>query len=146
MSDKLKEALAVVATVDPDANATGAINMDYINMENLSEVMFIVQTGILVTTATVDFRIQESKTTTGSGLQTLTSGTYTITQLDTDSNDSEVVVNVPETAMTDLYKYLRGVLQITVAAADTSVIAIASRARYQPASVYNLASVVETKG
>ncbi len=146
MSDKLKEKLAVVATIDPDANATGAINSDYINMEYFSEVNFYLLTGILVTTGTVDFRIQESKSTTGSGLQTLTSGMYTITQLDTDSNDSQVLVNVADTALTDLYTHIRGVLQITTAAADSAMIAIGSRARYQPASTFQLSSVAETKG
>jgi hypothetical protein len=146
MVAKPSEKVAVVGTVDPDANATGEFATDWIKVADFQQVMFVVMTGILVTTTTVDFKVQEAKDSTGGSAQTLDSGNLNITQLTTASNDSQVIVNVEAEDLTALFSYVRGVMTLTLDAGDTAVLALGLNPRYGPANDNDLASVSEIKG
>lgn len=145
MSARPTEKIAVVGTVDPDANATGAFNSDWVKVADFQQVLFTVMTGIIETGGTVDFRVQEADTGTGANAATLASGDLTITQLTTASNDSQVEVNVDSEQLSNTFTHVRGVLQITTAAADTAVLVQGLLPRYGPASDRDLASVAEIK-
>ncbi len=145
MSARASEKWAVVGTVDPDANATGALATDWISMDDFQQVMFIIMAGILVTTATLDFIVQEADDSTGGNAKTLASGTLNITQMDTDDNDKQVVVNVDSEMLSNTFTHVRGVLTITTAAADTAVLAMGGLPREGPANKNDLASVIQIK-
>lgn len=146
MVAKPSEKVAVVGAVDPDANATGEFATDWISIAKFQQVMFVVMTGILVTTTTVDFKVQEAKTATGGSGQDLATGTLSITQLDTDSNDSQVVVNVEAQDLSQNFDFVRGVMTLTLDAGDTAVLALGLLPRFAPASDNDLASVGEITG
>lgn len=144
MSAKPSEKVAVVGTVDPDAAATGAFNTDWVNMKNYQQAMFILLTGILVTTTTVDFKIQEAKTSTGGSVADLSG--FAITQLDTDGNDSQAIINIETQDLSDQFDFVRGVLTLTLDAGDTAVLALGLLPRFGPANDNDLASVAEIVG
>jgi len=146
MTEKLHQLLAVVATVDPDAYSTGAQNTDWVDMTIFQEVMFVVQAGVIASSGTLDFEIQEAKSSTGSDAQTLDSGNLNITQMSTGDNDEQTVVVVEAEDLTALFTHVRGVMTLTTAGGDAAVVAIGGRARYNPASDNDLASVGEIKG
>ena len=145
MSARPSEKVAVVGTVDPDANATGDFATDWIAMGNYQQVMFVVMTGIIVGTGTVDFKVQEADDSTGGNAATLASGALTITQLTTASNDKQVVVNVDSEQLSNTFTHIRGVMTITTAGADSAVLALGLLPRDGPANKNDLASVSEIK-
>lgn len=145
MSARPSEKVAVVGTVDPDANATGALATDWIAMDDFQQVMFVIMTGILVGTATVDFIVQEADDSTGGNAATLASGTLNITQLTTASNDSQVIVNVDSEQLSNTFTHVRGVMTLTTQSGDTAVLALGLLPREGPANLNDLASVAEIK-
>lgn len=145
MSARPSEKVAVVGTVDPDAAATGAFATDWISVDDYQQVMFVIMAGILVTTTTIDFIVQEADDSTGGNAATLASGTLNITQLDTDSNDKQVVVNVDSEMLSNTFTHVRGVMTLTNDAADTAVLALGLLPRDGPANKNDLASVGEIK-
>jgi hypothetical protein len=146
MGAKPSEKVAVVGTIDPDANATGSFNTDWIDMSKFQQVMFVVMAGIIATGGTLDFKVQEAKTNTGGSAADLATGTLSITQMTTGDNDEQAVVNVEAEDLSDQFDFVRGVMTLTTAAADSAVLALGLLPRYGPASANDLASVGEITG
>jgi len=145
MSARPSEKVAVVGTVDPDAAATGAFNTDWVKVADFQQVMFTIMAGIIEAGGTIDFKVQEADDSTGGNAATLASGTLNITQMTTADNDEQTVVNVDSEMLSNTFTHVRGVLQITVAAADSAVLVQGLLPRYGPASDNDLASVGEIK-
>lgn len=145
MSARPSEKVAVVGTVDPDANATGAFATDWISVDDYQQIMFVIMAGILVGTATLDFTVQEADDSTGGNAATLASGVLTITQITTAGNDTQVVVNVDSEQLSNTFTHVRGILQVTTQTADSAVIALGLLPRDGPANKNDLASVAEIK-
>ncbi len=140
--DKLSERLAVVGVVDPDANAAGTFRTDAIDMADFNEVMIIFLLGTSVTAGShVLSATEEVVSGTGSGAQALSG--KAAAALTTGSNDTQAIVHVRASDLTQGFRFVYGVLVQTTAGADSSVIAIAGAPRFHPATDYDLASVVE---
>ena len=146
MGAKPSEKVAVCATVDPDANATGAFTTDYISMVDFQQAMFVVMAGVIAASGTLDFSINEATTATGAGATTLASGTLSITQMTTADNDEQAVVNVETQDLSTGFDFVAGVMTLTTAGADSAVIGLGLLPRYGPGSDNDLASVGEITG
>lgn len=137
----LSEELAVVGTIDPASQSTGAVSTDVINLATYSRMMFLIETGVLGTGATVDFKLQGSAD--GSTGWTDITGAA-ITQIVKASGDNaQAILEVSATYIKDqdsTFAYVKGVLTIGTAASIVGVIALAGRLSYSPASDWNLAS------
>lgn len=143
MGQKITEALAVVACIDPDAYGTGAQTSDWIDMSKFERVAFIVQAGTLGSSATLDFKVQQATDGSGSGAEDMTGKVITqLTQAGTDS-DKQVVVSVEASELSDGYRYIAGLMTVGVASSDAGVVAVATNPNYGPVSDYDLASVNE---
>jgi len=136
------EEWALVGTIDPDANATGATNSDVIDMSKFDEVVFIICAGILGTAATLDFKVQESATS--GGTYTDISGASIAQLVKASNDDDQAILSIKGSSLSDGMQFVRGVHTIGAATSDSSV-TILGRAKNLPASDYNLASVVESK-
>ena len=137
---QLSERIAVVAAIDPDAYATGTQGTDTVDMRYHDRVMFIVQVGTLGSSATVDFKVQESAN--GTSWSDLSG--KSITQL-TDAgsdDDKQAIVEVAAAELSSGKRYLRGVLTIGTASSDAGVIALGD-CRYEPVEDFDLSSVDE---
>lgn len=132
---------AIVGVVDPDAYTASASYdklTDAIDMSTWGRVAFVVTAGDIEDTGTVDFKVTQCATA---------DGTYTdlagkaITQLTTDDDDKQAVVEVSADELGSGNRYLKGALKTATAASDVAVIAIGLDAREEPASGNDLASV-----
>ena len=143
MSFKSSEIAAIVATVDPDAYATGAQNSDWVDMEKWENIYAFVAAGVIVSSGTVDFKLQQATSSTGAGAKDITG--KAITQLTTGDNDEQSVINLRATELdvANNFKYARGVMTLTTAGADAAVFLIGLNPRRGPASDNDLASVGE---
>jgi len=137
------ERVAVVGVIDPDAhtaNATYNKLTDAIDMSKWGRVAFIVMAGDVEDTGTVDFKVTECATSGGTYADV--SG-KAITQLDTDDDGKQAVVEVLSDELGSGKRYLKGALKTATAASDVAVIALGLDAREEPASGSDLASVDE---
>jgi len=142
--DRLSERLAVVATIDPDAYTTGAQNSDIIDMHLHRRVMFIVMSGDLGSSATLNFKVQGSAASNMGSPADLTGKVITaLTQAGTDGDKQSIVEVTAEEVATQGFRYIRGIMTVGVATSDAGMIAIAGNTRYQPANEYDLATVDE---
>ena len=125
MGKLLSEYLAVVATVDPDAYATGTQLTDAIDMEDHEQVMFIVQLGTMASSATIDFYVMECATSGGTYTRLSGKSITQLTEAGTDS-DKQAIVNVKASELGTGMRYLKGSLRIGTDAVDSGVIALAT--------------------
>ncbi len=141
---RLSEELAIVATIDPDVHTAAAYTTDVIDMDDFRRVIFIVMTGAMVATSTVDFVVKGDTASGGSFTTTVTGKSITqLTAAGTD-DDKQVIVEVTsEECGLQGFRFLRGTLTVGTADSDASVIALAGGLRYSPASDFDLASVDE---
>lgn len=141
---RLSEALALVATIDPDAYGTGTQNTDVIDMKYHRRVIFIVMAGDLGSAATLDFAVKADTASNGSFTTTLNGKSITqLTQAGTDSDKQAIIEVTAEEVAAEGFRYLRGLATLGAAASDYGVVALASNNRYTPASDYDLATVDE---
>lgn len=118
---------------------TGAVDMQKFN-----RVVFLIDSGTLGTSGTLDFQLKGS--TTSGGSYTAISNTA-ITQLVKASNDNNYVyVEISqEQALLAGYRYIKGSLVPGTAASNSAVIVLGALARHEPASTrFNPAVVVQT--
>jgi hypothetical protein len=137
------ERVAVVGAIDPDAYTASASYdklTDAIDMSKWNRVAFIVMAGDVADTATVDLKITEADTAGGSYSDLAGKA---ITQLTTDDDDKQAVVEVRADELGAGKRFLKGALRTATAASDAAVIVLGIDARIEPASDNDLASVDE---
>lgn len=129
----LTENLAIIGTIDPDAYTAAAYNTDVIDMKDWREVIFIVMTGDLGASATLDFVVKGDTTSGGSFSTTITGKTATqLTQAGSDS-DKQVIIRVTsEEVAAQSLRYLRGTMTVATATSDCGAIVLGVPAHYAP--------------
>lgn len=145
MGSKMSERVAVVATIDPDANATGTFGSDWVDMTMFDQAMCVVMAGTLGTTAGIDVQIEEATDSSGTGAQNITGKTITeLTDANTDS-DKQAIINISsdDLDIADNYTHIRAVMTVATATSDSALIILASRPRYGPANDNDLSTVAE---
>lgn len=138
------ERAAVVAVVDPDENSAAAYTSAYVSMSTFNQVLAIVQTGVLGSSATVDFKLVQATDSSGTSSKDISD--KSITQLVKASNDDDqAVINCrsEELDVDNGFDYVAMVMTVGTAASDTSAIMLGMTPRYAPASDNDLASVQE---
>ena len=139
------QVVAVVATVDPDAYATGAQNSDTIDMQDFEQVKFVVMAGTLGSSATIDFKATQGNSSAMGSEKDITGKAITqLTDAGTDSDkQASVVVNQSDLDVAGGFRWIRGVMTVGTATSDAGVVALGLYPTYGPASDYDLASVDE---
>ena len=138
------ERAAVVAVVDPDNNSAAAYTSAYVSMSDFNQVLAIVQTGTLGSSATVDFKLVQATDSSGTSSKDISG--KAITQLVKASNDDDqAVINCrsEELDVANGFDYVAMTMTVGTAASDTSAIMLGMTPRYAPASDNDLASVQE---
>lgn len=142
-NEKLSEKLAVVAKLDPKSQSAATVTSDSIDMAKIKKVLFIIQTGVLGASATVDMAIKGDTTSGGSYTTTITG--KSITQLVKASNDNNIAgieVSAAEVAAQGL-RYIRASVTVGTAASLISLVALGGNLLYSSANENDLAAVVE---
>ena len=132
--ERLSEQLAVVATIDPQAGATGAVTSDVISMVNHRRALFILSRGAGVAGTLV--QIQEANAGFTAGTAVILTRAATACA----AANSQYLFEVTAEALGAGLTALRAV--VTSIGTDLiSLVALADVIRYHPASDYDLASV-----
>lgn len=139
-TERLSEQLAVVATIDPQSISSSA-NTDVIDMQRFNRVLFILLTGTISSTGTVDFDVYKGATNSPSTKMTGKSITQ-LTQAGSGS-DSQVVIEVTAEELGPGYRYIKGTWTRGTANALGAVVVLGDCDRYGPASDHDLSSVAE---
>lgn len=139
------ELVAVVATIDPDAQAAGTSTSDWAPAKDFERLMAIIEAGTLGASATLDAKLQQATDSSGTGAKDITGKAITqLTQAGTDS-DKQAIINVrgDELDVNNLFTHVAIVMTVATATSDTSAILLGISGRYNPASDFDLGSVDE---
>lgn len=132
----------LVATIDPDAYAAGAVTSDWVPMATyVGGIQAIVMAGTLGTSATLDGKLQQATDSSGTGAADITGKAITqLTEAGTDS-DKQAIINCRPEELTDGFTHVALVMTVGTATSDAGGLILGHGARYQPAT--DLASVDE---
>lgn len=140
------ESQAIVATIDPDANAAGALTSDWVDMGDWERIQALILTGTLGSSATVDAKLQQATDSSGTGAKDITGKAITqMTQAGTDQSDDQAVINCTsaELDIAGGFNHVALVLTTGTATSDSAGVVLGMGARQGPASDQQLASVGE---
>ncbi len=149
------ETVAVLATIDPDANAAGALNSDWCDMSKFDQLMAILLLGEWDSSSTIDFKLTQATTSGGAGEKDITS--KAITQIVSGSPavfDKQAIINLraDELDIPNGFRYVRAVATTAdsnspadspATTIDYAAVLLGFGARYGPAYDNDLASVAE---
>lgn len=143
-NQKMGERLPVVGQISPASYSAGTQLTGAIDLKAVRRVAFIVQTGVLGASATVDFKITGCATS---------GGTYadvtgrSITQIVKASGDNKIAILevTAEQVGAQNFRFIKGSLTVGTAASIVGVIALGDGLRTSDASENDIADVVEIK-
>jgi len=143
MPNLITEKIAVLGAIDPDAYGTGTQGSGWVDMKQFDQLGFVLMVGDFEASATVDFKLQQAKNSSGSGAKDITGKAITqLTDAGTDDNKQAVVV-VKAAELDDGYRFVRGYMTVGVDAVDAGVLVLGADPRYMPASNFDVATVDE---
>lgn len=133
-NSKISERLAVIARIDPDAQAASTVISAYVSMGTYKRAMAMFCVGDLGASATVDAKIRQAQDSSGTGVKDITGKAITqLTQAGTDS-DKVALVNLDADDLDRANGFTHVCLSVTVATATSEVAAylFGEDARYMP--------------
>ncbi len=135
---------AVVATIDPDAYAAGAVSSDWVNMADFESLQAIVMAGTLGTAATLDAKLEQATDGTGTGVKDITGKAITQLVKATD-DDKQAIINLfaDELDVNNSFTHARLTMTVAVATSDAGAVVMGHNPHYGPANLRDLASVAE---
>ncbi len=142
---KGSEQLSILATLDPGNQATGAANTGWVPLNTHHGLLALVQTGALATGATVDAKLQQALDISGSGAKDVAG--KAITQLSQANNGAncQALINLrpEELDVNNGFAYVRLVVTVATAAANTSAQLLGVNPRLASAETVNQAAVAQ---
>ena len=145
MNNLMSEEFALVATVDPDVLTAATHTSDWVNMTTFQQIMAVVLAGTLGASATFDAKLEQATDSSGTGAKDVSGKSITqLTQAGTDS-DKQAIINLraDELDVANDFTHVRLSITVATASSDGAGVIFGRRARYQPASDHDLASVDE---
>jgi hypothetical protein len=124
MHGTAQENAKYIRAIVPDQHGVGTVNGTGIDCKGFREAAFFLDAGDVGTSATVDFKVQESDVV-GSGYADVTGAA--ITQITTDNKWAVVRLNLENRK-----RFLRGVLTVGVAASEAAVACVLSNPIEKP--------------
>lgn len=145
---KLSESLAVLATINPTSQAAGNAVSGWVSMADVRRILAVVSVGAFGASATVDANIQQAQDSSGTGAKAIGSGRAITQLLAAGGNNVQALINVnsDELDATNGFNYVQLTVTVGTAATETAAVVLGGSARFEPASAFNPASVVQTVG
>ncbi|TXH18872.1 MAG: hypothetical protein E6R03_01430 [Hyphomicrobiaceae bacterium] len=138
---KFHDKVTLVGTIDPASVSVGSVNTDVIDMSKFHKALFVLTTGVLGASATVDFGIY-GDTASGGSFATPVTG-KAITQIVKASGDN--VQTFVEVNGNDLrlqgFTHIRGKLTVGTAASIAAVTVLATEFNYGTADDNKLSTL-----
>ncbi len=140
------EQTALLATIDPDANAAATYTSDWVDASEFEALLGIVLVGTIDATGTVDAKFQQATDSSGTGAKDI-SPAKAITQLTAAGTDSDkqALLNIRQEELDhdNAFTFVALLITVATAAADAAGVIMGHYPRYGPASDNDLASVDE---
>ncbi len=142
---KGSEQLSVLATLDPSNQAAGAANSAWVPLASHLCLLALVQTGALGTGATVDAKLQQAVDANGTGAKDVSGKAIAqLTQAASGANRQALInLRAEELDVNNGFAYVRLVVTVAVAAANTSAQLLGVNPRLASAEVANQAAVAQ---
>ena len=142
---KASEQLSILATLDPGNQAPGVANTGWVPLSTHHGLLALVQTGALATGATVDAKLQQAQDASGTGAKDVAG--KAIAQLTQASNGAnrQALINLrsEELDVNNGFAYVRLVVTVAAAAANTSAQLMGVNPRLASAETANQAAVAQ---
>lgn len=142
--ERLTESLAVFDGIHSASQTASEKLTAAVDLSKVREVLFIIDSGTLGASGTLDFQVKGSLTAAGSYVAIPASA---ITQLVVASNNNNYsLVSVRTETIQALglnYAFIKGSLVPGTAASNSSVVVLGAVGRYEPISLQNAATVVQ---
>ncbi len=133
----------VIAIINPDSIGVSTVLSDVIDMSKFESIQAIVVTGVLGTSATIDAKLEQA-TTSGGTYKDVTG--KAITQLvKATGDDKQAIINMraEHLDVSNDYRFVRLSMTVGTATSVAGAIIMGANAVVNPASDYDMASVVE---
>jgi len=92
---KLYEQVGIMATIDPQLVDAAAATSDWVYMQKIDRLMFIVKLG--ATDITVDVKLQQASDSSGTGAADISG--YSVTQLAATDDNKQVIIEIDAAAV-----------------------------------------------
>lgn len=142
---KPSDRVAVVGSIDPDANAAATYTTGWVSVAAFGSLMAIIQAGALGTSATLDAKLQQATDGSGTGVKDVTGKAITqLTDAGSDS-DKQAVINCQQQDLdvANGFDFVRLSMTVATATSDCSAVLLGLDPAYGPASDYDAATVDE---
>ena len=141
---RLAEALSVLGTIDPAAQAVGIITTGWLSASNHERFMALVQTGVLGAAATLDAKLQQATDAAGTGAKDVT-GKALVQILKATGDNKQALINLraEELDLANNFTFFRLSVTVGVAASLAGATVMAGVAKNAPASALNQVGVVQ---
>lgn len=140
---KFVELYATLAVLSPASQAPGTVVTPWVPAANLHRVIAEIQTGVLGTGATIDAKLRQATNSSGTGAKDVPGKALTqIVKASGDNDQAFIEATGDDLDSANGYGYVQLSLTVGVAASLVSA-SLKGRTRYNPASAYNQASVVQ---
>lgn len=145
LTKRLSDYLAVLGSVDPDANTADTYTTGWIDMADWHLVGALIQTGTLGSSATIDAKFQQATSDAGAGAKDVTGKAITqLTQAGSDGDKQVVLaVNGNDLDVANQFRYVRLSLTVAAATSDCSAVVLGLFPRHGVASDQDAATVDE---
>lgn len=145
---KPSEVVAVLGTIDPDANTAATLVSDYANVANFEQIMAIVLLGDLGSSATIDAKLVQAVNSSGGSVKDITGKAVTqLTEAGTDSNKQVILqCRADELDVAGGFSWVALSMTTGTATSDSGAVLLGLNPTFGPASGYDLASVDEIVG
>lgn len=144
---KFPERNAIVATIDPVAQAVGTVTTGWVSMAQFHSITALIQTGVLGSGATVDAKLQQATSAAGAGAKDIAG--KALTQIVKASGDAkQATIDLRGTDLDGNGGFSFVALTLTVGGATSllSAALIGNNPVYVPASAANQAGVLQQVG
>ena len=145
LNEKLSEVIAVLGMIPPTSQAVGSLTTGWLSMSDVERVLAHVLVGTFGASATVDANVQQAQDGTGTGAKIIGTGKAIVQMLAAGGNNVQALIDVraSELDVPNGFSYVQLTVTVGTAATETAASLIGASARYEPASAFNAASVVQ---
>lgn len=144
MNEKPSEFLAILATIPPSSQAAGNAVSGWVSLADLKALLAVICIGAFGAAATVDANLQQATDNAGTGAKAIP-GKAIVQMLAAGGNNVEALINLGDHELDTAngFDFVQLTVAVGVAATETSASLIGCSARYEPASAFNAAGVVQ---
>ncbi len=141
---KGSELLSILATIDPASISAGTVTTGWVSAGNHHNLLAVIQTGTLGTSATLDAKLQQASDSTGAGAKDV-SGKAIAQIVKATGDNKQALINLrpDELDVANGFAFVRLSLTVGTAASVAGAQLLGVNPRYASADAFNQAAVVQ---